>query len=524
MKIFSDATVFDATLARLRYLFAEFPNVVVGMSGGKDSTVVFELALRVARERKRLPLTVFFLDQEAEWTATVDYVRAIMYRKEVRPLWFQMPMHLDNAASFQTKFLQCWDPAAEADWVHPKDPCSIKENRYGTDRFAELFPAIFKKEFAGQRLAVVAGVRCEESPARLMGCTNQLTYKAITWGRKLSPGQFTFYPLYDWSYRDIWTAIHREKWAYNRVYDEQYRYGVNVAEMRVSNLHHETAVRSLFHLQEMDPALYERLAKRLPGVDTAGKFGAEFYAKKLPFMFRDWPEYRDYLIEKLVDDAKWKARLVKLSAKWDALFAPAPAEREHAAKANELGDRARHVFVGQRLREVQLGRAHCRPLDPQGQPGDSKPRSRATSTMSCTDSCRSRFWSYLCSGPMWILMRCSASRSFASRSSLVISSSMPASIVHASKHVKENQPSQSSTLSSTQRSTAARMVSRSCMTYIGSRSPVLASGKALAISAQKADSASGTAAQMRCAVLTFMVSSVRSRPTGRGLADRWLGQ
>jgi len=70
--------------------------------------------MRVARELGRLPLPVFFLDQEAEWTATIDYIRDVMYRPDVRPLWMQMPMHLDNAASFTTKFLKCWDPGQEA--------------------------------------------------------------------------------------------------------------------------------------------------------------------------------------------------------------------------------------------------------------------------------------------------------------------------------------------------------------------------------------------------------------------------
>lgn len=36
------------------------------MSGGRDSTVVFEMALIVAKEKNRLPLKVFWLEQEAE--------------------------------------------------------------------------------------------------------------------------------------------------------------------------------------------------------------------------------------------------------------------------------------------------------------------------------------------------------------------------------------------------------------------------------------------------------------------------
>jgi predicted phosphoadenosine phosphosulfate sulfurtransferase len=246
MKILSDKTVFTAALERVNYLFDEFPNIVVGMSGGKDSTVVFELVMRVARERGRLPQAVFFLDQEAEWIATIDYVREVMHNPDVRPLWMQMPMHLDNAASFTTRFLRCWDPDEQANWIRERDPISIKENTYGTDRFGELFAAIFGREFASKGLAVMSGVRCEESPNRLMGLTEGLTYKWITWGKKLNPGHFTFYPIYDWSYTDVWHAIHSEGWKYNRIYSYQYRYGVPVNQMRVSNLHHETAVRPCF--------------------------------------------------------------------------------------------------------------------------------------------------------------------------------------------------------------------------------------------------------------------------------------
>jgi predicted phosphoadenosine phosphosulfate sulfurtransferase len=41
MKILSDKNVFDAALERINFLFDEFPNIVVGMSGAKDSTAVY---------------------------------------------------------------------------------------------------------------------------------------------------------------------------------------------------------------------------------------------------------------------------------------------------------------------------------------------------------------------------------------------------------------------------------------------------------------------------------------------------
>lgn len=53
MKILSNKNVFDAALERINYLFDEFPNVVAGISGGKDSTVIFELTLRSEKYAER---------------------------------------------------------------------------------------------------------------------------------------------------------------------------------------------------------------------------------------------------------------------------------------------------------------------------------------------------------------------------------------------------------------------------------------------------------------------------------------
>jgi len=309
-KVFLKENVFDAALVRIRWLFDEFPNVVVGVSGGKDSTVVLHLALLVAREKGRLPLRVMWLDQEAEWLSTVDTVREIMLRPEVIPMWLQFPFKLFNATSFKDHWLQCWNPNDEANWIRPKEPNSYKENRYGTDRFGELFERIFAVEFPNQKSCYIAGVRAEESPRRASGLTGGHTYGGVTWGKELNKRRehYTFYPIYDWSYTDVWKAIHDNGWPYNKVYDKMYQYGVPVNDMRVSNLHHETAVRALFILQELEPENYNKIVARVEGIDMAGKMGwDDFYCPHhLPPMFSSWKEYRDYLLENLIDNPDWK--------------------------------------------------------------------------------------------------------------------------------------------------------------------------------------------------------------------------
>jgi len=342
MKVFSKENVYDMALERFRFLFDEMP-LVVSISGGKDSTVIFNMALEVAREKGKLPLKVFFLDQEAEWNSTVDTVRKIMSHPDVEPLWYQIPIRLQNATSMIENWLWCWKPEEQDLWLREKEEISIKENNYGTDRFHQMFGAILKRDFP--EYSMIAGVRSEESPNRHIGLTEQLTYKWITWGKKLEEGQYTFYPIYDWSYTDVWKSIHDNSWDYNEIYDYQYRYGVSVKDMRVSNLHHETAVKSLFHLQEIDPVFYEKLTVRLAGIDTAGKMGyGNFFVKKLPFMFSNWVEYRDFLIEKLIHNNRWKKRLRYFSDQWDELLKDDILNREKSAKqvinsilANDFG-------------------------------------------------------------------------------------------------------------------------------------------------------------------------------------------
>lgn len=325
MKIYLKQNVLEAALDRIGYLFDEFPNVICGVSGGKDSTVVFHLCLQVAREKGRLPLTVLFLDQEAEWRATIDQIRIIMNHSDVNPMWMQVPIKLFNATSVHEHWLRCWDPAEEHRWMRPREEISYKVNRYGTDRFAQMFTNIVGTEFPATKTCYISGVRTEESPTRFIALTGQLTYKWITWGKALNKTRqhFTFYPIYDWSYTDVWKFIHDNNHPYNNLYDYMWQYGISVSAMRVSNVHHETAVHSLFHLQEIEPDTYERLTQRIDGVDMAGKFGKDDYFQyQVPFMFSGWKEYRDYLLEKLIENPEWRERFRWKFDKHETLYGP----------------------------------------------------------------------------------------------------------------------------------------------------------------------------------------------------------
>lgn len=326
MKVYSKKNVFDSAMDRIRWVFKEFnSNVVCGFSGGKDSTVVMEMALMVVNELKeqgKLPkdykLKVMWLDQEAEWTETCNYCKRVMQRPEIEFYRMQLPFRLSNNATLVgDNYLHCWDEnIPDEQLCQPRDKDAYdklyldKKNKTGEyidfkDRFHDIFENIYSWIFEGKPYAVLQGLKANENTRRNLQLTYQTGYKNITWSciSGINGEGVRFSPIYDWNNIDNWVAISKFGWDYNKVYDAMLQYGIPVNKLRVSSLIHETSVaHNSTIVQELDPKLYERMTQRLPGISTYSKLMEDAQKVELPPNFKDWVEYRDYLIEKLVPE------------------------------------------------------------------------------------------------------------------------------------------------------------------------------------------------------------------------------
>jgi predicted phosphoadenosine phosphosulfate sulfurtransferase len=295
-KLFLSESCLDAARSRIQTVFDQFENIIVSVSGGKDSTALFGLAHAEA-QRQRRKISLFFLDQEAEYAGSIAQIEWMMEQDYICPLWYQVPLRLTNATSYAQEFLYAWEPGAE--WMRSKWPRSIQhmEEDY-PQRFYEFFAWMEKSQ---NDTAFLVGLRAEESLNRFRAVVKNPGFEDVLWSTKTKNlSSFRFYPLFDWGMGDVWKYIAESRLPYNAIYDKMLRAGQNYYHtMRVSNLCHEKSFTCLTRLQELEPETFDLLIARLKGVHVASLYAQEetmFSNRKLPVRFQSWREYRDYLL------------------------------------------------------------------------------------------------------------------------------------------------------------------------------------------------------------------------------------
>lgn len=297
MKLYSNVDVLTETRKRISFLFDEFKDIHVSVSSGKDSCVLYTLALQEAIKRNR-KIHVFFQDQEAEYSSTVDVIQKMMVHRNVIPLWYQVPIYMTNSTSYSEYFLCAWGEGEK--WMREKDPLAIHQiNEEYPKRFYEFFKWYEKKN---PDAAYLVGLRADEGITRYRAVTKYDGYKGIKWST-LDGDIKKFYPIYDWTVYDIWKLIYDYNVSYNKIYDLMFQDGVSIySKMRVSNLIHEKSYKCLVDLPRYEPETYNALCRRIGGVATASRYASEkvmFNNKKKPSHYKTWLEFRDFLLQNI---------------------------------------------------------------------------------------------------------------------------------------------------------------------------------------------------------------------------------
>lgn len=310
MRVYLTQNVEEALYDRLNLIFDKFRNIIVSVSGGKDSTVLFNAAMKIAKTRGR-QIHLFFLDQEAEYQSTIDQVRYMAKSYDgIVNKWVQVPIFMTNSTSYEVPELYAWGENEE--WIREKELNSIHHLEGYPKRFYP-FLEWFESQWNPQDSCFLVGLRADESLHRLSAVTRNPAYENLNWSSKGKNDIPIFYPLYDFTFEDVWHYITLYGLRYNKIYDWQFVKNVPVQSMRVSNLIHEKSFHCLNLLQEFEPETFDRLCKRLKGVHMAGIYAQDSLMNNsmLPPKFKTWRAYRDFLLHKIPDPEKFKKRFFK---------------------------------------------------------------------------------------------------------------------------------------------------------------------------------------------------------------------
>jgi predicted phosphoadenosine phosphosulfate sulfurtransferase len=290
-----DQDVYTLALERTANTFSTFDHVAVMFSGGKDSTVVLNLALEVAhsdpRFARHLPLRTIFFDEEAIPAETEEYVRRTFARDDIAGEWYCIPLKHRNACSRTSPWWWPWAPEAEDLWCRPLPPEAITqvagfpvfppEDRLSNPDANGLFfpPAL-------GNCAILMGIRAQESLTRRRAVTRK---RGENYLNKFDEGTsrgniWKSYPVYDWTHQDVWTAPAVRHWDYNAAYDRMEMAGVAVGTQRCSPAFGEEPLQKLHTYAACFPEVWNKMTGRVPGVGAAAR-----YALTELYCYRDRP-------------------------------------------------------------------------------------------------------------------------------------------------------------------------------------------------------------------------------------------
>lgn len=278
-KKYLDKNVLEAALERLQIMFENFDNIYFSVSGGKDSSVMVQLANKVAKQMNK-KFDVLFIDLEAQYSHTIQHIQELKQLSQIRDFYhITLPIALRNAVSvLQPKWI-CWEKESEHLWVRdmPSDSININNCPFSWFKKGEEFEE-FTIQFANwyqkkyqESIACGIGIRTDESINRFRTIAYQakkITFKDYNWTTRLKLNEkhidvYNFYPLYDWKTEDIWGAVSQLDLKFNYIYELMYKNGLGIHEQRLCQPYGDDQKNGLNQFKALEYETWTKVLNRV---------------------------------------------------------------------------------------------------------------------------------------------------------------------------------------------------------------------------------------------------------------------
>jgi len=333
-RVYKEANVYEAAMARIDYVFKNFDRVYLSFSGGKDSGVMLNLCIKYMRENsitdKKLGIQI--LDNEANYEFSLEFMKRIIDANIdlLDVYWCCMPVTLPCTVSAYEVDWQCWGEKDKPRWIRPMPTMdyivnagnhpfgdSFVENMHYDD-FWDMFAEFYSQ---GKTTANLIGIRTQESLNRFRAIMNDAkeTKDGHAWTKKNTENVYNCYPIYDWKTSDIWAANAKFEWDYNKLYDTFYMAGVPVERMRVASPFMSESKSSLNLYRVIDGHTWARLCARVGGANFVATYGKQLsYSSFTLPKGHTWKSFVKFLLDTLPKESglNFKQRFVQSIKFW----------------------------------------------------------------------------------------------------------------------------------------------------------------------------------------------------------------
>lgn len=252
-KKYIDSDVYTEAKKRIRHVINSFDTILVAFSGGKDSLCTMELVDEVYKEMGITEkVKVFFRDEELIPDDVIDFVKAHAESGRWDFRYYAIPLKSSKFILGNTYDYVQWDK--DRQWLRQPPEYAIRlkdgDNRVFSQYDADEFICSNEKG----RVAIITGIRADESLARLQSCCVKRNENYIngTTSKRIKLVK----PIYDWTERDLFVYFFQHKIKYCEIYDNQMWNG---QQLRVATPLHAECSKRFDKLRTLYPKFYQQL-------------------------------------------------------------------------------------------------------------------------------------------------------------------------------------------------------------------------------------------------------------------------